>query len=380
MRHSPLFRSGLSSMGIAALLSVWPMPAEAGLTVVTSVPVLNPSRIYEAVIDPIHHVGFIAAGSDPFNTHYGNVIEVVNLTTMQVITSIPLPVNGIVGGAAVIDTADGFAYFAGEEVLGNTVIYQIDTNAYTLVRTLAVPSLAFITSGVVDTQGFAYFGGQSSSANEAAAIKMDIRPASPTPFQQSTLDLGSPGQASAAVVDNARGLIYFGTSPLTGKNTITSVNIAGGAFNNLASLLLQSNEIVQWDAAVLDANGNAYFSVSVQPNSGTEILQIAPGLSGRQVVLPLPGQAVTRAAIDAAAGFAFFYSPVGNTAACVGAPCVARVYQMNVSAANGAIGQLFDGISIGNSDFYSATFLIDPAAAHVYVGKTFSSQASFYEL
>lgn len=194
--------------------------------------------------------------------------------------------------SAVIDTANGFAYFGTTTIPGK--IIKVNTSTFTVVDRLILNSGEnIIQTGVIDS-GFAYFGTYTTPGK---IVKVNL--SNFTRVGVITLNSGNyETDISSAVIDS--GFAYFGTTyinpgrvirvnlsnftysivgttyALTGAATLSSgyayfgtYTTPGGVyrirlsdFTNNAFIIFSSGEIAPGSAVTDDANGFAYFGSS----------------------------------------------------------------------------------------------------------------------
>jgi hypothetical protein len=81
------------------------------------------------VIDNVNHFAYVVVGDNSLSSPMGTVIHKINLTNWQIVGSVSLAagtatdpsLKGAVSRAAVIDVANGYAYFAGRRLDGMVV-------------------------------------------------------------------------------------------------------------------------------------------------------------------------------------------------------------------------------------------------------------------
>jgi len=407
MNRSMLARIGFCGITLAVVLALRPTSAEAGMTLIPPpLTLANPEGSYDAVIDTQARVAYIAVsevtGPIP-SSHFGTEIVKVNLQTWAIMSP-PLSFGGtnVVGGGAVIDAANHYAYFAGRSsvVDGNPVlIYKIDVSGPTMVlnNTLTLPlpptGMRSLTSAVMDpTRMLAYFAGESCTDSNCvhavpAAVVVNINPASNPQVigQVHVIDNNPQGvdtSIGAGVIDTARQLIYYGSFDFNGNigGRFFAVDVSGNNFAVLPSFLqLNPGEAPNYNAAVLDTAGNAYFGTNLQ-DEGSEVIQVYDnaGTLNMQRVTTLLGPEITAAAIDPWGGFAYFDAPFSANSVCVSGSCLGEVYQINVNV--GQVGQIWDAINLGSSDLATSSEVIDPANELLYVGLSFGSQSNLNQI
>ena len=157
--------------------------------------------------------------------------------------------------AAVIDTANGFAYFGATQSPG--VVVKVRLSDFTRVGALTLSSGEnSIALAVLDaTNGFAYFG---TSTSPGRVVKVNL-----TTFTRVgalTLNSGE-NQLTAAVIDPTNGFAYFGTSTSPGR--VVKLDLA--TFTRTGAVTFSGNENSLNSAVIDPANGFAYFSTDTSP-------------------------------------------------------------------------------------------------------------------
>ncbi|HWY28100.1 MAG TPA: hypothetical protein VNW25_02460, partial [Candidatus Sulfotelmatobacter sp.] len=148
--------------------------------------------------------------------------------------SLVLPFNANNLSAAVIDSANGFAYFGTSEGVIPAAILKIRLADLTLAATLPLnPGEFSVGAAVMDSNGFAYFGIRAPSfppVSPGSVVKVRL-----SDFARvGTLNLGSvPGGAyiQSAVIDSHSGLAYFG-----GDGVIARVRLSDFTLNGTLTL------------------------------------------------------------------------------------------------------------------------------------------------
>src|SRR2546422_619014 len=158
--------------------------------------------------------------------------------------------------AAVIDSANGFAYFAADQ---RTVV-KIRLSDFTRVGALTVNTGGnYLSSAVIDSvNGFAYFG---TTGLPGAVVK--IRLSDLTYVGSLTLNSGETGIGSA-VIDSANGYAYFGTYSTSASLSVV-VKVRLSDFARLGSLTLNPGESGLTSAVIDSASGFAYFGTNGSP-------------------------------------------------------------------------------------------------------------------
>jgi hypothetical protein len=180
---------------------------------------------------------------------------------------------------AVIDAANGFAYFAGGGVV------KVRLSDFTKAGAAAINE-TILTSVVDTTRGYAYFGTSSGKV-----IKLRL-----ADFARSTLTL-PPGEISlrAAVIDVPNNAAYFGTATRPAK--VIKVRLSD--LTRVEALTMGENDGSLYSAVFDPTKGFAYFGSGTRPGvivkldiSGTALTPPTPVSPGRP---SLPGWEVPNA-------------------------------------------------------------------------------------
>ena len=256
-------------------------------------------------------------------------------------------------GAAVIDTASGYAYFGTGTVPGRVVKVALGAGANPPTRTGAVTLTAgedYLYVAIIDTaSGYAYFG-TWTSPGIVVKVALGAGPNLPTQAGSRTLDWGE-DQLGGAVADGANGYAYFGTNTSPGivvkmrlsdlarvsamtqnpvaESILTSAVLDSSAgyayfgtdttpgkvvkvrlsdFTRVGALTLNSDEIGVTCAALDDAAGHAYFGLGWQSWGKIVKVRLSDFTRVGALDLPWPFANLTSAVLDAAAGYAYFGS------------------------------------------------------------------------
>ena len=213
-----------------------------------------------------------------------------------------LPSNANNLSAAVIDSANGFAYFGTSEGVVPAMILKIRLTDLTLAATLPLnPGEFSVGAAVMDSNGFAYFGIRAPSfppVSPGSVVKVRL-----SDFARvGTLNLTNvPGGAyiQSAVIDSHNGLAYFG-----GDGIIARVRLSDLALNGTLTLPPPANGGLT--SAIIDpGNGFAYFGVASAPGVVVRVNLSSFTLAGF-LTLNLSEAGLTSAVIDTARGFAYF--------------------------------------------------------------------------
>ena len=253
-------------------------------------------------------------------------------------------------GAAVIDTTTGFAYFGTGGQPG--LIIKLRLSNFTIVGVLALDdtpesSEYSFRSAVIDTtNGFAYFGSDTSPGTIVKVRLSDF-----TRVGALKLNAGEDSLFSA-VIDTTNGFAYFAAVP-TSKGKIIKIRLSD--FSRVGALTLNDSE--RGFCAVIDpGNDFAYFGAPTLP--GTVVKVRLSDLS-RIGTLTITDEALS-AVIDTANGFAYFGGSAG---------IVSRVRLSDFSTAG--------EVTSGTSGLH--TGVIDPAKGFAYFG-TFDSPAKVVQI
>lgn len=252
------------------------------------------SNLTAAVVDAAN--GFAYFGT---NTNPAAVIK-IRLSDLTQVSSVTLPSAAILLRSAVIDTGRRFAYFGTEQSPGGIVQVNLDNLT---VSTAAVQSGANnLESAVIDpTRGFAYFATHDVGSSSGTIVKVNLDTI--TQNSSTTLVTGT-SLLSSAMIDTTNGLAYFGTDngvivKISGLLTSTPVFSSSATLSGVSRLA----------TAVMDANRtNGYFGTNI----ASPALVIKLNLSNLTVVSSVTLNTstsegnLTSAVIDTTNGFADF--------------------------------------------------------------------------
>jgi len=254
--------------------------------------VLNPGEgnLCSAVIDTANGFAYFGAGTNEQGPAPGIIVKVrlSDFTRVAALTLNP-DESGPCTGA--IDVANGFAYF-GTQTFPGTVV-KIRLSDFTRVGAVTLnPGEDFLTSAVIDiSSGFVYFG-----TADFPGVIVKVRTSDLTEVASLTLNAGE-DEAVSAVIDPSSGFAYFGTL----EGIVTKISLS--TFSEVGSLTLSPPDFL--GSAVIDVpNGFAYFGgllsvTKVQLSTLTQVGSAFIAINGSSGPL-------TSAAIDTAAGQAYF--------------------------------------------------------------------------
>jgi len=215
---------------------------------------------------------------------------------------------------AVIDAANGYAYFGSCSNPGAVVKVALGTGNSTPIRvgSVLLNSMSLI-SGVIDAaNGYAYFATDDSPVI-VVKVALGTGNAAPTVVGSVVLNSGE-NQPWAAMIDAANGYAYFATYSSPGYVVKVALGAGNAAPTRVGAVMLNPGEIPR--CAVIDpVNGYAYIGSQGTPGS---VVKVALGAND---ALPTRVGAVTLnsgendlvcAVIDAANGYAYFGTGSGN--------------------------------------------------------------------
>jgi PKD repeat protein len=240
--------------------------------------------IWSAVIDPEH--GFAYFGS-------GIRIYKVRLSDFTVVGTLqPDPISGY--WAATIDPANDMAYFGAS--IGRVV--KIRLSDFTTVDSLLLGAdESALYSGVIDTvNGYTYFATRTVPGRIIKIRLADFTRAG-------TLILESPDDNfTSGGIDMSNGFAYFGTD--TGPGRIVKVRLSD--FTRVGALALQSGENYLEAAPAIDAaNGFAYFATYGVPGRVVKV-RLSDLTRVESLLLGSPQQNFLSSVIDLDNGYAYF--------------------------------------------------------------------------
>ena len=257
--------------------------------------------IRSAVIDPTKGFAYFGASN--------GVVTQVRLSDFTLISSVTAP-GGDGLTSAVIDPTNGFAYFGTNSAPGKVVKvhlapFELITTTVTLLP--AAPGDLYgednLTSAVIDTaNGFAYFGANTTPGK---VVKVNVKPTSFARLDSASIpDVGENlNFFTSAVIDPAKGLAYFGTNTTPGKVVTIDVN-PNNPFAKKSSTALS---VARLASAVIDpAAGFAYFGSQEAPGSVVKVNLTIPASEVEKLPLQANENYLTSAVIDAVKGCAYF--------------------------------------------------------------------------
>jgi len=250
------------------------LPTRVGA--VTLAPGENDLR--SAVVDPESGYAFFGTGTSP-----GQVVKVA----LGVGDSPPTRVGALtlnVGEnnlmCAVIDPESGYAWFGARPsfVPGKVVKVALGEGADPPTRVGAVelePGERYLTSAVIDAaNGYAYFG--TSELNDpvnVVKVALGEGNAPPTRVGAVTLNDGD-SRLSSAVIDAENGYAYFGTSTDPGRVVKVALGDGDASPVHVGTLTLSDGEYHLSGAVVDPGNGYAYFGTREDPG---RVVKVALG-------------------------------------------------------------------------------------------------------
>ena len=192
--------------------------------------------------------------------------------------------------AAVIDTANGFAYFG--TLTSPGIVVKVRLSDFTRVGALVLnPDEQELRCATIDTvNGFAYFGGLNG-----AIVKIRLSDFTPV----DSLNVGGP--LAAAVIDTAGGFAYFGA--FTGPAAVVKLRLSDFTVDDILIFNDDENGIL---SAVIDpANGFAYFGTDDTPGVVVKV-RLSDFTRVAGLKLNISEAELTQAVIDPVNGFAYF--------------------------------------------------------------------------
>jgi len=241
--------------------------------------------------------------------------------------------------SAVIDAANGFAYFGTETYPG--IVVKVRLSDFTSVGALALnPGEDVLSSAVIDTvNGFAYFGTCTQPG-----IVVKIRLSDLTRVGTLTLNTGEDTLRSA-VIDTVGGFAYFGTDTFPGK----AVKVRLSDFTRAGALTLESCYL---RSAVIDTvDGFAYFASRFERIDKVRLSDFTR-VGTLDINIDIDGSFIS-AVIDTANRFAYFGMD--------GSP--GRIVKIKLSDFT------HDGtVTLNTGEDYLASAVIDAANGFAYFG------------
>ena len=236
---------------------------------------------WSGVIDPENGLAFFGTDADP-----GYVLKVIlgsANTAPAVIGQKQVSTNWNDLYGAVIDTNHDFIYFAVHTQTGPILRVRPDFTYNPSVYECPLEDVKEPRAAVIDTvNGYAYFGTDTSQAEDGRVVKVDINPA--RPFEQVGLATMNSGENKllCGVIDVPNGYAYFGTYNTPAR--IIKVALGTGSADpvRLGSTLLSTGEDNLRCAVIDPAHGYAYFGTGTSP---AKIIKVALGTGA---ALPTP--------------------------------------------------------------------------------------------
>ena len=301
-----------------------------------------------AIIDTANGFGYFATSNG-----VREYIVKVNLRTMTRVVSMTLSAGESNINTALFDATNQYGYFATSTAPAR--IIKIDLARFIRVGALTLNTGEdYVASGVIDTAGgFAYFG---TSTAPGIVVKVNLNGIN-TPTRTGAIALNAATREDylqAAVIDEANSNMYFAAinSDATGSDSIVRVSLA--SFTRTAALVLNTGE-VNVTVGVIDTAGNAaYFATSSTPINVVKV-QLSTLTEVATAIQPFDGtqSQVYAAAIDPAHNHAFFatYSQPGMVA------------QVNLSTFSSV-----QPISLNSGEDMIGAFVLDPDNRLGYAG------------
>ena len=273
---------------------------------------LNPGEgsLNSALIDPAE--GFAYFATQTTTTPTENVISSeiikINLGSFKrasTLTLAPYEALLFLSAGSVIDTeatGGSFAYFSTYTSPASVIKVKLSNMSRAGTLTLQ-QGQEFFDSSVIDTQaGFVYFGTDSTpfgTGNATGAITR-IRTSDFTPAGTLVLKPGE-GELCSGVIDTVHGFAYFGTRGFPG--VIIKVRLSD--FTRVADLRLNTFEDGACTAAIDTRNSFAYFGTLTFPGIIAKI-RLSDFKEVGSITLNPGEDAPLSAAIDVSAGFVYF--------------------------------------------------------------------------
>ena len=243
---------------------------------------------------------------------------------------------------AVIDTANGFAYFGNDTSPGT--ITKINLSNFTRVGMLTLNSgEGSLRCAVIDTiNGFAYFG---TNTTPAYVIKINL-----STFTRVGAVSVVGNNLFSGVIDTTNGFAYFGDN--ANPSNIYKINLS--TFTLSATLTLNTGERILYSAVIDTANGFAYFGTNIAPAYVVKINLSTFTRVGAVGIVYNGENGLSTATIDAVNGFAYF----GDNAN----PGPSKISKINLSTFT-----------------LSATLTLNTGDNHLYSAQIDSSYAYFLD-
>jgi hypothetical protein len=242
-----------------------------------------------AVIDTAN--GFAYFGTD---TTPGRVVK-VSLSTFARVGALTLNAGENSLQSAVIDAANGYAYFGTDTSPGIVVKVQLSTFTRAGALTLNASEIQ-LRCGVIDTRNqLAYFGTNSVPAR---VVKVSL--SSFTRVGAVTLNAGE-DTVRAAVIDTANGFAYFGTNTTPG--IVVKINLS--SFTRTGALTLNTGEDSLVSGEIDTGGGFAYFGTDTSPGIVVKV-NLATFTRAAALSLNAGENRLRSAVLDVSNGFAYF--------------------------------------------------------------------------
>ncbi len=301
---------------MAAFVSIWiltvsfvvPVPTVKALTAVGSITLSGEVNPKSALIDTVNGFAYFGTENSTFPLGSPGVIVKIRLSDFSLAGTLNLEPGQTPLHAAVIDTANGFAYFATGRI--PSAIVKIRLSDFTLAASLTLgKGEDEIQAAVIDVaNGFAYFAGHNATAGVSPqTIIVKVRLSDFT--QVGTLKLSPEGFPYSATIDTTNGFAYVGEQIGVLPGVIVRVRLSD--FTSTGVLSLNPGEALPLSAVIDSANGFAYFGTGnftgpVVPPGIIVKVRLSDFTRGGALTLN-PGEVLpTSAVIDIARGFAFF--------------------------------------------------------------------------
>jgi len=277
----------------------------------------NESDLGCVVMDPVSGYAYFGTGTSP-----GRVVKVALGSSSNPPTrvgSITLQAGEDYLRCAVIDTANGYAYFgSGYAFPGGRVVkvaLGVGSNPPTRVGALILqPDEDRLACAVIDTaNGYAYFGRETyNDGVPGRVIKVALGAGSnpPTRVGALTLDAGE-DRLLSAVIDAASGYAYFGTNTIPGRVVKISLGEGSNPPTRVGSVTLGVDENALISAVIDPAKGYAYFGTNTIPSRVVKVSlgnDDDPPTRVGSTILNAGEDSLWRAVIDVASDYAYFAS------------------------------------------------------------------------
>jgi hypothetical protein len=264
--------------------------------------------------------------------------------------------------SAVIDTANGYAYFGTDTTPGSIIKVALgapDDPPSVVNSTALEPGEDYLRCATIDeAAGYAYFG-TTTSPGIVVKVALGAGDAEPSRIGAAILDAGEDYLASA-VIDPSNGQALFGTR--TSPGIVVKVALGTGANDpaRIGAVKLNSGENQLRSAVIDTAGGYAYFGTFTSPGRVVKIALGTPAQAPVRVgalTLDSGEDRLLCGVVDAAAGYAYFGTDTFP----------GRV--VKVALGSGADAPTRAGalmLNIGENFLNSA--VIDPSDGHAFFG------------